>query len=146
MALRASFVAQLVKNPPAIRETWVWSLSQEDPLEVEQATHFSMGEFHELCSPWGCKESDVTECLSRSLPEGQRHSHWCSAGPCWVGLPAGPHGLRPPVLLASPLWWWDSKIFKSSQVRSKDLSSRVNPCVKKSRVLGKTCQFVFLHL
>ena len=30
---RAYLVAQLVKNPPATRETWVRSLGQEDPLE-----------------------------------------------------------------------------------------------------------------
>ena len=29
----ASPVAQLVKNPPAMQETLVWSLGQEDPLE-----------------------------------------------------------------------------------------------------------------
>ena len=37
----ASLVAQLVKNPPAMRETWVQSLGQEDPLEKEMATHCS---------------------------------------------------------------------------------------------------------
>ena len=35
----ASLVAQLVKNPPAIRETWVRSLDWEDPLEKGKATH-----------------------------------------------------------------------------------------------------------
>ena len=30
------------KNPPAIRETWVQSLGQEDPLEEETATHSSI--------------------------------------------------------------------------------------------------------
>ena len=30
---RASLVAQLIKNLPAMRETWVWSLGWEDPLE-----------------------------------------------------------------------------------------------------------------
>ena len=39
---RASLVAQLVKNPPAMQETWVWSLVWEDPLEKEKATHSSM--------------------------------------------------------------------------------------------------------
>ena len=34
----ASLVAQLVKNPPAMRETWVWSLGWEDPLEKGKAT------------------------------------------------------------------------------------------------------------
>ena len=33
-------VAQLVKNPPAMRETWVQSLSWEDPLEKGTATHY----------------------------------------------------------------------------------------------------------
>ena len=34
-----SFVAQLVKNPPAMWETWVRSLGWEDPLEKGKATH-----------------------------------------------------------------------------------------------------------
>ena len=48
---RASLVAQLVKNLPAMRETWVRSLGWEDPLEN------SIG----LYSPWGCEELDTTE-------------------------------------------------------------------------------------
>ena len=32
-------VAQLVKNPPAMREAWVRSLGWDDPLEKEKATH-----------------------------------------------------------------------------------------------------------
>jgi len=35
----ASLVAQMVKNLPAMQETWVQSLGQEDPLEKEIATH-----------------------------------------------------------------------------------------------------------
>ena len=35
----ASLVAQLLKNPPAMRETWVQSLGREDPLEKGKATH-----------------------------------------------------------------------------------------------------------
>ena len=38
----AFLVAQTVKNPPAMKETQVWSLSQEDPLEEEMATHSSI--------------------------------------------------------------------------------------------------------
>ena len=38
---RASLVAQMVKNPPAMQETQVQSLGQEDALEKEMATHFS---------------------------------------------------------------------------------------------------------
>ena len=35
-------MAQTVKNPPAMFETWVQSLGQEDPLEKEMATHSSI--------------------------------------------------------------------------------------------------------
>ena len=42
------YVAQMVKNPPAMQETQVQSLGGEDPLEKEMATTqvFVPGEFH----------------------------------------------------------------------------------------------------
>ena len=43
----ASLVAQLVKNPPAMKETPVQFLGQEDPLEKEYTTHSSI-----LGLPW----------------------------------------------------------------------------------------------
>ena len=39
---RASLVAQRVKNPPAMQETWVPSLGWEDPLKKGMATHSSI--------------------------------------------------------------------------------------------------------
>ena len=39
---QASLVAQLVKNLPAMWETWVQSLDWEDPLEKGKATHSSV--------------------------------------------------------------------------------------------------------
>ena len=36
-----SLVAQTIKHLPTVRETWVRSLGQEDPLEKEKATHSS---------------------------------------------------------------------------------------------------------
>ena len=44
----ASLVAQMVKNLPAVWETWIRSLGQEDPLEKEMATSpvFLPGESH----------------------------------------------------------------------------------------------------
>ena len=70
-ATRASFVAQLVKNQPAMRETWVRSLGWEDPLEEGMATHSSVLAWRSAhgqrslagYSPWGHKESDTTEQL-----------------------------------------------------------------------------------
>ena len=40
--MRASLVAQLVRNPPAMQKTWVKSLGWEDPLEKGKATHSSI--------------------------------------------------------------------------------------------------------
>ena len=40
--LWASLVAQMVKNRPAMRETWVQSLGWKDPLKVGMATHSSI--------------------------------------------------------------------------------------------------------
>ena len=42
MVIGASLVAQLVKNPPAMWETWVRSLGWEDPLKKGKATHSSI--------------------------------------------------------------------------------------------------------
>ena len=39
---RASLVAQRLKSLPPMRETWVRSLGQEDPLEKEMANHSSI--------------------------------------------------------------------------------------------------------
>ena len=66
--LRASHVAQLIKNMPAMWDTWVRFLGWEDPLEKERLPTpiFWPGEFHELHSPWGRKGSDMTEQLSLS--------------------------------------------------------------------------------
>ena len=55
--VRLLLVAQLVKNPPAVWETWVWSLGWEDPLEKGKATYSSILAWR---SPWtvqpmGCR-------------------------------------------------------------------------------------------
>ena len=58
---------QMVKNPPAVQETRLWSLGQEDPLEKEMATYTSTlawripwTEEPGGYSPWDRKESDTT--------------------------------------------------------------------------------------
>ena len=64
----ASLVAQLVKNLPAMWETWIQSLGWEDTLEKGKATHSSILAWRISC-PWGCKESGMTEQLSLSLSD-----------------------------------------------------------------------------
>ena len=63
----ASLVPQLMKNLPAMGETWVQSLGWEEPLEKGTATHSSILAWRipwTIYSPWGRKESDKTEQLS----------------------------------------------------------------------------------
>ena len=72
----AYLVAQTVKNLPAMQETQVQSLGQEDPLEMGMATHSSilaweipwiersLAEYNS----WGHKESETTEGLTLSPP------------------------------------------------------------------------------
>ena len=62
-------MAQTVKNPLGMPETWVRSLGMEDPLKEEMAMHSSIlawriphGQRSLMgYSPWGRKESDMTE-------------------------------------------------------------------------------------
>ena len=70
-----ALLAQTVQHLSTMRETRVWSLGQEDPLEKEIATHSSIlaWKIHGLrslvgYSPWGRKESDTTERLSLPFP------------------------------------------------------------------------------
>ena len=65
-----SQVAQTVERLPTMQETQVQSLGREDPLEKEMATtpvllHRESYGWRSLVgySPWGCKESDMTERL-----------------------------------------------------------------------------------
>ena len=59
-------MAWLVKNPPAMQKTRVPFLGGEDPLEKGTPV-FWPGEFLGLYCPWGCKESDTTERLSKEM-------------------------------------------------------------------------------
>ena len=61
-------VAQMVKNPPIMQETWVQSLSWDDPLEkgIQPTPVILPGESHGQrsladCRPQDCKELDTTE-------------------------------------------------------------------------------------
>ena len=61
-------MAQMVKNLPAMQETWVGFLGQEDPLEKEMATHSSIlawriswTEEPSRLQSMGSQESDMTE-------------------------------------------------------------------------------------
>ena len=70
-------MAQMVEYPPAMQETQIQSLGQEDALEKRMDTHSSILQYgwripyteepRGLHSPWSCRESDITEWLTLSL-------------------------------------------------------------------------------
>ena len=62
----ASLIAQMVENLPAMQDTQVRSLGQEDSLEKEMATHSSIPawKFHGQRSPWSGK-GDGHNCATK---------------------------------------------------------------------------------
>ena len=72
--MRASLMAEMARNLPVMQEIQVQSLGQKDPLEKGMATHSSIlakripwtEETGGLYSPWGRKESDMTEWLAHT--------------------------------------------------------------------------------
>ena len=65
-------IAQLVKNPPAMQETWVQSLGWEDPLEKEKSRHSSVPAWR---SPWAIVHG-VTKSWTRM---NDFHSHFAAS-------------------------------------------------------------------
>ena len=74
----ASLVAQMVKNPPAMQETWVWSLGQEDPLEEDVATHSSIltWRIHMDRGSWWAMVHGVVESWTRLNDSTQCVTQW----------------------------------------------------------------------
>ena len=87
---RASLVVQLVKNLPAMQETWVWSLGWEDPLEKGKATHSSIlaWRIQSMGSQSQTQLSDIHSLHSRKklrLVNTENHGiqHTRSRSHCW---------------------------------------------------------------
>ena len=59
----------MVKNLPAMQETQVRYLGQEDPLEKGMVVHSSILAGY---SPWDCKESDTVERLTINILQGNK--------------------------------------------------------------------------
>ena len=76
-------MAQMVKNPPTMQDTWVQSLDLEDPLRRawQSIPVFLPGESHGQLSlagysPWGPTESDTTERLSTHRSNNTKKNHF----------------------------------------------------------------------
>ena len=72
----ASLVAQLVKNPPAMLETWVWSLGWEDPLEKGKAQYSGL--------------ENCMDCIVHGIAKSRTwlsNFHFSSFAGTWSSLP-----------------------------------------------------------
>ena len=67
---RASLVAQMVENLPAMQETRVRSLGQESPLEKEMANHSSI-------LAWRIPRTEETDGLQSMWLQRVRHDSYC---------------------------------------------------------------------
>ena len=106
----ASLVAQLAKNPPAMRETWVRSLDWEDPLEEGMATYSSILAWRIPMKrgAWqvavhSVTESDMTEQLS-TAQHGQQSK--CPSTGDWLNC--GTHTPIPQKLSNKKEWSTDT--------------------------------------
>ena len=90
-AHQSSLVAQTVKHLPAMRETWVWSLGGEDPLEKEMATYSSTLAWK---TPWTEEPGRLQSLGSQRV----RHD-WVTSLPSWE---LHPHNLPSHFSRVSP--------------------------------------------
>ena len=131
------WMAQQVKNAPAmqeIRERWVWSLGQEDPLEKEMATHSSILTWK---IPW-VKEPGGLESVG-----SQRVGHdWATRYTLSV-LCFGSSS----YILSISLTWWTSTLPVSNS--SHVIPCRVLPwhlCSPEGCLFSLLCVPVVLHV
>ena len=102
VTLWASLVAQMVKSLPAMLETWVQSLGQEEPLEKEIATHCMC--LHDInktsMEPWSwllplqCRVNTSQSTWSRkACTRALKHLLQCLGSWWWTGRPAMPQSM-----------------------------------------------------
>ena len=83
-----SLVAQMVKNPPAMRKTWVWSLGWEESLEEGMTTHSSIlaWRIHTDRGAWRATGHGVTKSQTKqSTAQDPKWTEWrelCAAPGC----------------------------------------------------------------
>ena len=100
---QASLVAQTVKRLPAMRETRVWSLGWEDPLEKEIATHSSILAWK---IPWTEEPGRLQSMGSQRV----RHDWATSLHLIWLSRHFPEPGLNPDLHFPNVLTWTNDSI------------------------------------
>ena len=111
-------MAQLVKNPATMQETWVWSLGWEDPFEKGMATHSSIIAWR---IPWTEEPSRLQsmESQSRTRLCDYHHYHNIFSG--------GSEVKNPPALRETWVWSlsWKDRLEKGMATHSSILGWRI---------------------
>ena len=114
---RASLVAQMVKNLPAMPESWVQFLSQADPLEKEMATHSSTLAWR---IPWR-EEPGGLQFKGSQRVKQNRETNTHNAGLRWWDVRwAGETSLGSNIQL-----WLEGRMEKKVQITERSLSWRI---------------------
>ena len=81
-----SLIAQLVKNPPAMQETWVQSLGQEDPMEESMATHSRILAWRIPMDKgaWRATVYGVAKSQTQLSAHTHTHTHTHTLWPCFI--------------------------------------------------------------
>ena len=74
MATLASLMAQMVKNPPAMQETWVQSMGWDDPLEKGMAIHCSILFFFYFS--WRSQIENLRSCTITPMAAAHQAPAW----------------------------------------------------------------------
>ena len=112
------FVAQLVKNPPAMLETWVRSLGWEDPLEKGKATHSNT-------LAWEISRTEETGRLQfMGSQRSQTQHHCCSVAQLCLTL-SDPADCRMLGFLSFPI---SRSLLKLTSIESMMLSNHLILC------------------
>ena len=133
--MQASLVAQMVKNLPAIQETHVQSLGQEDPLEKGRATHSSIPAWR---IPW-TEEPERLQSLG-----SQRVGHDCVTNAHKVRRNSQHDSFHPDPEVAR--WKW-LRLYVNcvTQARNLALSSPHPPSLTTAAVQWKSYRFHLLN-
>ena len=107
----ASLVAQMVKNPPSLQETWVQSLAWEDSLEEGMATHSSI---LALRNPWTEEPGGLQSMGSQRVRHNWVTKHSAQRLKFNFKKPLGAAMLDGTTLKAHLLRWHKEKPFKIS--------------------------------
>ena len=143
----ASLVAQKVRNLPAMQETWVRSVSWEDPLEKEMATHSSIlawsipwAEEPGGYSPWSCKELDTTEQLAHTQDRSNALALQTSMSRLRSSVHTAPHTWKEILSIC----WGNTRVPLKTSVSIKIKSTK---CPKEAYLVpGKNVLFHIHHL